>query len=412
MVDTSQSLAQRQRDVQDALQRWVRGMATSDRMAIVTFGDSVQVTDFTDKQADLLAASRLPTNGRRTHLHAALKKAVELARRLDHGLPTRRAIVVLSDGKNDERETGLTIDDVVRELAAAAVPVFALDANPAGKQGSEQHCSETMARIATISHGLCERLGSTPQTVQKSFENMRAAVRRIFIVEATCPECPADGVLRDYRIVIRLGQTVHESKPRQLAIEPPPKAAKGPEVPAVNPPPAEPDKTPWIYWLVGVFLILVLGVLAMWLSMRKTKDQAPTDEPGPADPGMETLPQVPVEPPHPQPTRTPNAVLNFVVVGGSQSGRRYEARLYDRIFLGNGAKCEICIDDDDEVAETQCEFSWVANSVHVRSLAGNLPTIAGGGQLRGSRRIDDRETIRVGRTELRILITRVSAQAS
>ena len=91
------------------------------------------------------------------------------------------------------------------------------------------------------------------------------------------------------------------------------------------------------------------------------------------------------------------------VVGGQASGREYTAPLASRVTLGRGAGCDIRL-DDDAVAEVQCEFMWLDDAVYVRDLAAESPTLVGGAQLRVPRPIEDRDTLRVGHTELRLII--------
>lgn len=96
-------------------------------------------------------------------------------------------------------------------------------------------------------------------------------------------------------------------------------------------------------------------------------------------------------------------MLEFVVVGGGRLAKTYEVPLRTTVLLGRGSECQIRL-DDEEIAEAQCEFSWVNDRVYVRDVSPSSATFVGGGRLRVPRPIETEETIRVGRTELRILI--------
>lgn len=84
--------------------------------------------------------------------------------------------------------------------------------------------------------------------------------------------------------------------------------------------------------------------------------------------------------------------------------RNYQAALLGSVLLGHGPQCQIRIQDDPEVSEQQCEFFWSDERVFVRPIDPDGQTYVGGGRLRAQRPIENEEVMRVGRTNLRLLL--------
>ena len=128
LVDVSKSLTEEEfRQMKEAMGIWVGAMTDKDRAAVVTFGESVRVVqDYTGDQTvlrkviDLLSPKDL-----KTQLHRGLAKAIELGRRSDPQLPTRRVVITLSDGREDYTG-GMVKDEVLAMLMEDRIPIYAL----------------------------------------------------------------------------------------------------------------------------------------------------------------------------------------------------------------------------------------------------------------------------------------------
>jgi hypothetical protein len=100
-IDISLSMREGMPAVKQALGTFVDGLDSKDRAAIVTFHDDVKVeTDFTsDHSALRTTIQNLSAVGKRTELFTGVDQGLELLK--SPGLPRRKVLVVISDGKNE-----------------------------------------------------------------------------------------------------------------------------------------------------------------------------------------------------------------------------------------------------------------------------------------------------------------------
>ena len=135
LVDISRSISSGQFDqMKAAITLWVDKMRDNDRSAIISFGEKVTtVQDYTaDKNALKNGVKTLAIKDNKTQLHLGIAKAIELSHRIDSNLPSRRVIVMLSDGE-DDFPGGMTHDEVLAAMKEDRVPVYAIGFSQQGK---------------------------------------------------------------------------------------------------------------------------------------------------------------------------------------------------------------------------------------------------------------------------------------
>jgi VWFA-related protein len=122
LFDRSGSMKTALDGTRDAAIQFIRRLSVNDRMAVVSFDDTVRVdAPLTNDREALERAVRGITTGTDTALHDAIKTALDLLK----GVGTRRqAIVVLSDGK--DTKSRLTQAEVLTDAKASGVPIFTL----------------------------------------------------------------------------------------------------------------------------------------------------------------------------------------------------------------------------------------------------------------------------------------------
>jgi Mg-chelatase subunit ChlD len=106
LVDVSRSLDTAQfARIKQALRDWINALGEHDQAALLTFGDQVQtqVLPTADRTALLAAIETLAATDAHTALHQALAQGLALGRQQGAELPSRRALVILSDGLDDAR---------------------------------------------------------------------------------------------------------------------------------------------------------------------------------------------------------------------------------------------------------------------------------------------------------------------
>jgi Mg-chelatase subunit ChlD len=196
LVDVSKSLREAQlADMRIALSAWVDAMGPKDRAMVITFGERVHLLrDFDGNSEALRAAVRtLRPTDMLTELHGGLARALDMGKRLDPGLPSRKVIVVLSDGKN-EMLGGITRAEVLRRMEEGAPPIFALGyfAPPLDEEKREH--LRLLGELATSSGGAYFQPDGTP--VETIFTAMRSAIDDTLVVDLDAGAISPDGSLK------------------------------------------------------------------------------------------------------------------------------------------------------------------------------------------------------------------------
>lgn len=122
VLDVSGSMRDALAAAQEAARGFVAGLKEGDEVAVVSFSDQVTVVEpFTgEKDAALAAIDGLAVQSY-TALYDAVLQAAELA--ASSPLP-RQAVVLLSDGANDDRDGGASREESLAGAAEAGVPIF------------------------------------------------------------------------------------------------------------------------------------------------------------------------------------------------------------------------------------------------------------------------------------------------
>ncbi len=203
LVDISKSLSEREFGlIQSSLEGWISGLKPADRAAILAFGNQSRlVVDFTSDAAALRSgiAALGPTDDQ-TVFFEALKDGFELARRRDPGLPARRALIVLTDGRDEG--SGWVVDDILEDLRNDSVPLFAIGLSRIRDLDERERYLRLLQRLATNSGGTYFR--GTTQTIDASYRSIREAVETIWVLDFGCGSCPLDG--RNYRLQANLSE--------------------------------------------------------------------------------------------------------------------------------------------------------------------------------------------------------------
>src|ERR1700730_633300 len=132
LIDISASLSELQfGKIKDSVKGWIGQLGPNDRVAIVTLGDTVKtVHGFTTRNDPALISvlANLPQkpSDQHTKLYQGLIQAIDLSRRLDV-TPLRRAIVVLTDGMDDQ-QGGAGRQEVLDKLDVDPTPIYGLGA--------------------------------------------------------------------------------------------------------------------------------------------------------------------------------------------------------------------------------------------------------------------------------------------
>ncbi|MBP8198068.1 MAG: FHA domain-containing protein [Chromatiaceae bacterium] len=242
LVDLSRSLdaAQFER-IRQALRDWIAALEDPDRAAILTFGNQVRtlVAPTADRAALTTALDGLKPTDDRTALHQALAQSLTLGRQQGPDLPSRRALVILSDGR-DDAPGGMTAEEVEMQMAEGAVPIHAIGFSRIRERAAREAGLTALGRLARRSGGLF--IDASAGDPGPAFAAMRERIRAVERLQIRCPTCVADG--NRYRLQIALtqeGRTLSDGV--EVRLYPPVAAAPeaaGPGTPATDEAPGTP----------------------------------------------------------------------------------------------------------------------------------------------------------------------------
>lgn len=131
------------------MQAFVDSLGPDDQVAIGTFGDQFTlVLPFSkDKDAIREALSGIRATDGLTVFYSGLNKALEMNKVRAPELPVRRAIVAVTDGKDEG--SGLTLDDILERNRQTAIPIYTV-----GYTRIQQKHLFGLKRLAELTGGL------------------------------------------------------------------------------------------------------------------------------------------------------------------------------------------------------------------------------------------------------------------
>jgi len=420
VIDASESIEPARFDnIRAAIEQWVQDSGAKDRVAIIQFAERVQVlSDFTDgKDKTLAAAHRLASGGKRSLIYQALKDAVELSSRRDPDLPTRRAIVIVTDGKDEG--SGLNADDVIQQASDAHVPVNSIGYSNLPPDQRRRYLDE-LHRISEKSGGVYAEVAGSGLTA--AFPAMEKAIRRAFVATFTCPDCTADSRRYRFEMGLQAGTRVFSDgfDVMMVAAPPPPSTATTPGSKKSAPKkPAWWIRPWWVYAAAGAVVVGLIVALLLWRrSIRIKREQArrAAELSRPL-----VLPGLGANAPKPDPqanivTRPSGPFVHLlltVVRGknpGSTSDLKIESSPAARMGNGSGAKlligrkqgCDLSLPGDETVSSEHCEIAWSNHRLVVRDLHSSNGTLVNGIAIAGDQPIENGDRLGIGRTEYRV----------
>ncbi len=415
LVDVSKSLKPAQFDaLREVLRSWLTDLGPNDRATILTFGSSVEkLTDFTGDLAVLRSklADLAPADGS-TMLYQALKRGLDTARRVDQGLPGRRAVVLLSDGMDDEVGSA-TREEVLADLKRDPIPIYAVvyDGGVAKKREKALKDIGMVVRSSGGSIVLPSR-----QDLETGAVMARRAIHGGIRLTGECPSCVADNSTGHLDLVLGVGKhrlSAVGIDVRMIAAPASPKAAQEVIPAKVQPEPQWYEN--WVIWaVVGGVFVLAGGGLTWWLMSRRSQ-AAPA--PGPIPAANQALPvsmvvntgrqtpslnlgaTIPVGPGMAPAPQVPPLRLGLIPVGRSEMPPA-QVDLIDRVVIGRAAGSGVRV-PDATASGTHCALIRAGERVQIEDLESNNGTWVNGVRVQGRQNLSVGDVITVGKTELR-----------
>lgn len=423
VIDTSESIEKARFDaIRASIEQWVQDSGAKDRTAIIQFAEKVDVlADFTDgKEKTLAAAHRLTSGGKRSLIYQALKDAIELCLRRDADLPTRRAIVIVTDGKDEG--SGLNADDIIQQATDAHVPVNSIGYSNLPAAERRQYLDE-LHRISEKSGGVYAEV--TGPGLTAAFPAMEKAIRRAFVATFTCAECAADSKKYRFEMGLQAGTRVFSDGFDVMMVAGPPPPTT-PSTPGSKK--SAPVKTAWwirpwwVYAAAGGVLVALIAGLILWRrSVRIKREQAERAAAEMRRPIV--LPGLGSSQPKPEPAAGPQAGivtkpsgpfvhLQLTVVRGRNPGATSQLKIESgpaarngsgaKLVIGRKAGCDLSLTGDETVSSEHCEITWSNDRLVVRDLHSSNGTLVNGVAIAGDQPLENGDRLGIGRTEYRV----------
>jgi VWFA-related protein len=378
LIDISKSIQRSQFEtMREAIGDWINALKANDRMTIFAFGVRVrQLIDFTDDKAGLHAAlSNVAPTDLQTKLYLALREAINLGQRVEAGLPYRRVIVILSDGKDEG--SGFTSDDIRSLVEQGHMPIYAIGSSRLPAKEQAQYL-EALNRLAVLSGGLYVK----NNVLSATYNEIKQAIRRVFVAQLACQGCRVN----------------NQSQPLDITLKSA-TAAWAAHLPVnliwVPPPPMPPWWQNLMSWKIVLSLLVVLSIVFVVIGVviRIIGKKVPE-------------PVTKIPPPSIQVQQVksaqPGRGIQLTVVAGAERGRVENVNLSGKTVVGRDKACDVSYADDTEMSAKHYELILAGKNVEVRDLGSTNGTLLNGARLQTQQRLEDGDLIRAGRTEVRI----------
>jgi len=250
IVDTSGSMSELLPEIKDALADFIDYLGERDRTSLIVFNDTVKtVVPFTaDKEKLLQELRSLRISGRTTELYYAVYKGLEAMQ--SPGLPDRKVVLVISDGKDEG--TAYTLDDCIGAANESRVDVLGL-----GIAAKQPTFLLNLQRLAEMTGGIYLRVDKGQSWKEKiGLIRRQLAARWIFDWRSTLP---GDG--RSHQVQVRVNMGGYTFNKELLL-----------QIPQWEDP-AEVNLHRWILFGSIAIGVLLLGGLIYWLIRRGRKNR-------------------------------------------------------------------------------------------------------------------------------------------
>lgn len=428
LVDVSRSLDAAQfARIKQALRDWIAALGEPDRAALLTFGENVhtEVAPTADRAALIAAIETLAPTDSRTALHQALAQGLALGRQQGEDLPSRRALVILSDGI-DDAPGGMTAEEVEAQLAEGAVPIYAIGFSRVRDRTARESGLAALGRFARRSGGMFTDAGTTDPGA--AYATMRERIRTVERLEVHCASCVADG--NRYRLRIGLtqaGLTLNDGVDVRLypvapvPVDPTPAIPSDAAVGDASSTPPEPVATSpadparvlagmLASWWPGLAGVLIAALLGGWLFWRRHRAVPDANEIPAVDPKTLAPNALPIDnlarssPARPEPAQPSPAgpALTLTFMNGARRGETVRLVLDPAALIGRTGACSLRLAEDDEVSTQHARLSLQGKRAILEDLGSTNRTWLNGVPLSAPHPVRDGDVLRVGQTELRL----------
>ena len=353
-IDVSGSMAGEPLDrAKQAATQFVQSLGPNDEAAIFTFSDAVTpVTAFTNDRAALTnAIAGLQARG-----GTALYQAVQTSAYAARAAPAqRRAVVLLTDGQNDTRDTQATAAGSTDAAHGAGVPFFTIGFGDAPDTAYLQGLSgATQGQFRAANTG----------NVATVYGDIAALLRNQYVLTLTAADA-ADGKAATLRLVATIGGTAAETTAQFVRGAAPAAAATASASPAPTPAKAAGgggNTAAFVFLgLLGALAAAGIGFLVVRVRRQRAIERHQLDVVAPnaaaaAAQGLPSAPEASAAATEQQP-----GTGRLVELGGA--GRTFELRA-GPILIGSSRSAAVAVAAGPEVAPEHARI-WLRDGRYV-----------------------------------------------
>ncbi|MDO8612326.1 MAG: VWA domain-containing protein [Dehalococcoidia bacterium] len=332
-IDVSGSMGgQPLAEAKQAAKALIDQLGPSDQVAILAFNDTVRVVQqfAQDRQILTGAIDNLAAEGN-TALYEAVARSVELA--AQNGSP-RRAVVLLSDGRDEGTQSGFDQSASLAAAEVAGVPVFAI-----GLGGRiEQAYLEELVRTAPGQL----MLAPEPEGLTGLYQTIGAILRHQYVLTFDASSLPLGGTL-SLRVTVSAAGNLGVGE-AALQMPPLPPEPEAPQPTAVAPAPVAPapeeqtGSSPLTFLLPAGAAVALAVLVGLWWRRRRRR---PPPEPDLGRLGLsQEVPPAPSFSPAAEPEVRSEPAEAWLQLITSSSGQRYSLG-GEPVTIGYTSDCAI-----------------------------------------------------------------------
>ena len=395
IVDISRSMDEETFSLhREALLGWVKGLNDNDTISLLTVGDEAKLLqDFTtDHEALGRSIGNLSPTDNSTHLHRGLKQAMERIRAPDLDLPTRRVIVVLSDGE-DDAIGDVTFEEVRHSIKSLRVPIFAIGFYRTPLSALRKKSLKKLGEFSRLSGGVFVRVDGS---VKESYVRLQEALDHTWIADLSCNECPSAGGDQDLKIKLSSTDQVMED---QITL-------KTKKLDTLLERLIYFLRKPVVFITCGVTLV-ILFIILLFIFKRKghelqsdfeeTKDKLDEVSQAQEEPKTQLLDEEKEQEESTEPQ------IRLVGVRGIDLDQTFSVG--EALIIGRSKnQCGLSLIDDTEVSREHCELFIGENGNPIlRDLNSSNGTFVNGVSIQSDYPLQINDIITIGRVEIRLV---------
>lgn len=420
LVDISKSVNPTQfKDMQKAMNFWIDNLHDNDRVAIISFGESVELINLFTDDKDLLKKeiNNLKAVDNQTLLYKGLNRALDIGKFGGENFPTRKIIIVLSDGEDSEKTGAISKEELVNKIKEAPIPIYTLGVFTSERK--REHLN-TLAEFSRSSGG--EYFEITSQKIETIYSDIRENLYDSYLLKLICEDCITDGQVNRLTITINDSE-LKLSQGIDLRLQPGPiykkeseatihlEAETNDEVTTV----VDEKSTSLIdkikdNILISVITItlILLSVLIMSILLIRKKRSANLQKLTQVSNNNSTLYdennsyQKELDNHLSKKSLGKNIALKFTIMNNQNLKQSFETEVSDYITLGRDADLNSISIPDDEISSQHCEILIKDSSLLIKDLNSKNGTYINGVPIKGSYKLESGDVILIGKTEFRI----------